>query len=247
MKTFSIALITIVAVLPLQPLAKAQVPAKTADIIQEIGPDGSINLTFQMSFDAGPWKIWKTIVGDEPSRLRAMMRHQFAAFVIDDFKLEKDDMNRTAKMTMRSPAGPELRKDQRFQISVEGWCRLVNHTGREWFFSGNNPSAGNTLNTIKIIMPANTVEATLVNPGTPEQTLVYSLRESPGKSRIVLWSGAVIMVLGAGMLTAGFLPRKRPSASSIPGLARITSLPGASAQDQPARQGQVHQSGKSDA
>jgi hypothetical protein len=247
MKTFLIALVTFVAVLPLQPSAKAQVPAKTADIIQEIGPDGSINLTFQMSFDAGPWKIWKTIVGDEPSRLRAMMRHQFAAFVIDDFKLEKDDMNRTAKMTMRSPAGPELRKDQRFQISVEGWCRLVNHTGREWFFSGNNPSAGNSLNTIKIIMPANTVEATLVNPGTAEQTLVYSLRQPAGKSRIVLWSGAVIMVLGASMLTVGFLPKKHPGALPLRGLARISSLPGVSAQERPALQAQVHQTGKSDA
>jgi hypothetical protein len=207
MKTCSFAWIAAVAMLPLAPSAHCQVPAKTADIVEEIESNGSISLAFQMTFDAGPWKVWKTIIGDEPSRLRAMMRHQFAAYVIDDFKLEKDDMNRVAKVTLRSPAGPELRKDQRSQIPVEGWCRLINHTGREWFFSGNNPSAGDTLTTIKIVLPANTVEATLLNARTPDQVLVDSLRESIGPSRIVLWSGAVFMVLGGGLLIAGLVPR----------------------------------------
>ena len=208
MKTRLFALTLAVALLPLRPSAHAQMPAKTADIVQEVGPDGSINLTFQMSFDAGPWKVWKMLVGDEPARLRAMMRHQFAALVIDDFKVEKDEMNRSAKITMRSPAGPELRKDQRFQIAVEGWFRLINHTGREWFFSGNNPSAGNSLNTVKIVLPENTIEASLVNTGTPDQALVYALSVPVGKSRVFVWSGAVILLLGAALLAAGMLSKK---------------------------------------
>lgn len=146
------------------------------------------------------------------------MRHQFAALVIDDFKLEKDEMNRTAKITIRSPSGPGLRKDQRFEIPVEGWFRLINHTGREWFFSGHNPSTGDSLNTLKIVLPANTVEATLVNAGTSDQALVYALSVPAGKSRLFVWSGAVVMLLRAVLLAAGMLSQKgaAPSAVSAP-------------------------------
>ncbi|HUJ42372.1 MAG TPA: hypothetical protein VLW52_02075 [Opitutaceae bacterium] len=204
----------VLALVPSGPTARAQIPAKTADIIQEVNPDGSVNLTFQFAFDAQPWGVWKSQVGEDPARLRGMFRHQFAAYVIDDFKFEKDDLNRTAKMTIRSPAGPELGKDQRFQIPVEAWCRLINNTGRTWFFSGNNPFSGDQQTTVKIVVPANTIDASLVNAGTPDQALVYAVSEPAGKSRLFVWSGVIVMLLGAVLLAAGRLSKKGPAPST---------------------------------
>ena len=203
MRTRLLTLTLALVLLPFGQAALAQVPAKTFDSIQVIHPDGSVDLTFQMAFDALPWKYWKDQVGDDPARLRGMLKYQFAAYVIDDFKFEKDDLNRTAKITMHSPAGAELRKDEGLQIPVEGWCRPISHAGREWFFSGNNPSAGNQPTTVKIVLPANTVDASLVNAGTADQALVYTVSAPAGKARLFVWSGAVFMLLGAVMLGAG--------------------------------------------
>jgi hypothetical protein len=216
MKTRLLILTLALALFPLRQTAVAQIPAKTLDLIQEVNPDGSVNLTFQMAFDAYYWAFWRNQVGDDPARLRGMMRYQFAAYVIDDFKFEKDDLNRTAKVTMRSPAGPELRTDQGLQIPVESWCRLVNHTGREWFFSGNNPSAGNQQATVRIVLPANTTDAELVNAGTPDQALVFVLSVPAGKARLFVWSGAVVMLLGAALLGAGWRSRKAPAPPVVP-------------------------------
>ena len=216
MKTRLLFLAIALALLPAWRSSVAQVTAKTLDGIQEIQHDGSVNLTIQLSFDAKPWQLWKTIVGDNPARLRSMMRYQFAALVIDDFKFEKDDLNRTAKVTMRSPAGPELRKDQLFQIPVEGWCRLINNTGHTWFFSGNNPAAGNNQNTMKVVLPENTTEAKLVNAGTPDQALVYALSVPAGNARLFVWSGAIVMLLGAVLLVAGRLSKQGPAPSPVP-------------------------------
>ncbi len=208
MKTRFLLLLAVVALIPAWRSAVAQVPAKSIDIIQEVHPDGAVDLTFQLAFDALPWAVWKNQVGDDPARLRGLMRYQFAAYVIDDFKFQKDDLNRTAKISMHSPAGPELRKDGRLEIGVEPWLRLINHAGREWFFSGNNPAAGNQQNTVKIVFPVNTVEAALVNAGTPDQALVYGLQAPAGRSRLLLWAGLVVLVLGAAGLVLGLLPRK---------------------------------------
>jgi hypothetical protein len=216
MKTRLFILTIVLALFPCGRIAVAQIPAKAVDSIQEISPDGSVNLTFQLAFDAEPWGRWKTQVGDDPARLRGMMKHQFAAYVIDDFKFEKDDLNRTAKITIRSPAGPELRKDQRLEIPVDQWCRMINHTGREWFFSGNNPAAGDQQTSLKVVLPANTIEASLVNAGTPNQTLVYALSVPAGKSRVLVWIGAVILLLGAVLLVAGMRSKEGAAPAAIP-------------------------------
>lgn len=176
---------------------------KTTNVIQDIGPDGSLSLALEMTFDAAPWRVWKSQVGDEPSRLRAMMKHQFSAYVIDDFKLEKDDLNRTAKVTMHSSAGPELRKDGRFRVPIDKEYRLVNNTGRQWFFSGNNPHANHSLQTIRITMPENATGVTLTSAGSPEQGLIYSLKVPAGRSRTFLIMGAVLSVLGGLVLVVG--------------------------------------------
>jgi len=211
MKTRLFILTFVLALAPCGPAARAQLPAKSLDLVQEIAPDGSVNLTFQLAFDALPWGIWKSQVGDDPARLRGMLRYQFAAFVIDDFKFEKDDLNRTAKVTIHSPAGPELRKDQHLEVSIEPWLRMINHTGREWFFSGNNPAAGNQQNTFKVILPANTIDVSLVNAGTPNQALVYALSLPAGKSRVFVWSGVIVLLLGAVLVVAGMLAKQTPA------------------------------------
>lgn len=99
---------------------------------------------------------------------------------------------------------------------MEGWCRLINNTGRTWFFSGNNPFAGNSLNTMKIVLPENTIEASLVNAETPDQALVYVLSVPAGKSRLFVWSGAVVMLLGVVLLAAGMLSKGGTAPSAVP-------------------------------
>lgn len=195
----------------------AQATPRTLDAVQEIAADGSVNFTIQMTFDAAAWRMWKAQVGDEPARLRAMMRHQFSAYVIDDFKLEKDDLNRSAKVVMRSAAGPELRKDGSFRIPVEKEFRLVNNTGREWFFSGNNPYAANSLNTIKLVLPDTARNASLVGAGGIDQALHYSI-EAPGNpAGGLVIGGIVLLVIGLGLAGAGaFLGggRGKPAAAA---------------------------------
>lgn len=217
MKTRLLALVALLAFVASAPRALAQATPKTADITQEIGTDGAITITMLLSFDAAPWKQWKAQVGDDPSRLRAVMRHQFSAYVIDDFKFEKDDLNRTAKVVMHGPAGPELRKDLRFRIPVEKEFQLINNIAREWYFSGNNPYAGNTLNKVKIVLPPNARDVQLAYAGSAEQGLIYSLDFPPGKSRTFVVLGLIVMVIGAGVVGAGFLlGRGAPPAAPQP-------------------------------
>ena len=186
-----------------------QATPKTADITEEISADGAVSMAFEMTFDAAPWRAWKSMVGDEPSRMRAMMRHQFAALTFDNFKLERDDMNRVARMSLHSASGPELRDDGSYQIPVDGYFRLINNAGRVWYFSGNNPNAGNTLNNVKVTLPANATNAYVANPNNPDQALVFALTPAPSPGRWFYVAGAAVLTLGLALLLAGLLWQRR--------------------------------------
>ena len=200
-------------------LQAQQALPKTADINFQVAADGSLDMAFQMTFDAANWRGWKSTVGDEPARMRAMMRHQFAAMTLEDFKLDRDDMNRVAKMSMHSPNGPELREDGTLQIPVDGYFRLVNHAGRDWFFSGNNPNAGGTLNNVKVTLPATVTNAHVANADEPDQALVFALAAPPSSSRWFYLSGAAVTLLGLALLLIGILRRGR-SPLLLPAAAR---------------------------
>lgn len=193
------------------PRLSAQVAPRTLDAVQEISPEGGMKLTISMSFDAAPWKSWKSQVGDEPARLRAMMKHQFSALALDGFKLEKDEENRTARMILNSASGPELRKDGSFRVPIEKYFRLVNQNGREWFFSGNNPHAGNSLNTVKLVLPENARDATLTSAGTVDQGIIFRVERRSGHASTLVLAGGVILALGVVLLVGGLVLKAKPA------------------------------------
>ena len=195
---------------------RGQAVPKTVDVAEDVSADGSVNVGFQMTFDAAPWRQWKTMVGDEPARLRAMMRHRFAAMTIENFKLDRDDLNRVANLTMRSPVGPQLRDDGTFQVPVDGYFRLVNNAGRVWYFSGNNPQAAYTLNNVKVTLPANAVNVSLTNPNNADQALVFALTPPPSASRGYAVAGGALLLFGLGLLAAGLLYRRASVWTPVP-------------------------------
>ena len=137
-----------------------------------------------------------------------MMRHQFAAMTLENFKLDRDDMNRVAKMSMHSPVGPELRDDGSYQVPVDGYFRLVNGAGRTWYFSGNNPNAGNSLNNVKVTLPANALNAYVTNPNGADQALVFALVPTPSPTRWFYRLGVPLAIIGLTALLGGLLVRE---------------------------------------
>jgi hypothetical protein len=188
--------------------ARAQMAAKSLDETVELARDGSGTVTVACAFDAGPWGMWKANFGDDPARARASIRYNLGARVaFDDFKLERDDLNRTAKMTVHSTVAAELRPDGRYSCPIDREFRLVNNAGRVWFFSGN---IAGTLSTIKVVLPETATDAALADVGSSEQALVYSLPRQHGSARKYLLAGFALFGLGTVLMGAGWFVGRKP-------------------------------------
>lgn len=205
MKTILVAVTALAAALSL----RAQMAPKTLDATIDLTPNGSATVSFAYSFDAGPWTAWKANVGDDPARTRASIRYNFGARVaFDDFKLERNDLNRSAKVTLHTAVAAELRSDGRYAFPVDKEFRLVNNIGGVWFFSGN---VANTLSTIKVTLPEGAKDAALVDVGSSEQALVYTLPPRHGSARrFVVW-GSGLLLVGLGLMAAAGMANRRSS------------------------------------
>ncbi|MFZ5496384.1 MAG: hypothetical protein ACOZE5_13755 [Verrucomicrobiota bacterium] len=187
--------------------APAQPAAKSLDETVELAADGSGTVTVACAFDAGPWAVWKANFGDDPARARASIRYNLGARVaFDGFKLDRDDLNRTATMTVHSAVAAELRPDGRFSCPIDKEFRLVNHVGRVWFFSGN---IAGTLSTIKVVLPEAARDASLVDVGSSEQALTYELPRPRGSAHKYLVAGLALTGLGVVLLGAGWFAGRR--------------------------------------
>lgn len=188
-------------------VAHAQPAAKSLDETVELAADGSGTVTVSCAFDAGPWAVWKANFGDDPARARASLRYNLGARVaFDGFKLERDDLNRTATMTVHSAVAAELRPDGRFSCPIDKEFRLVNNVGRVWFFSGN---IAGTLSTIKVMLPEAANDASLVNVGSAEQALTYELPRPHGSAHKYFVGGLALLGLGLVLLGAGWFAGRR--------------------------------------
>lgn len=188
--------------------ARAQMAAKSLDETVELTRDGSGTVTVACAFDAGPWAAWKANFGDDPARARASIRYNLGARVaFDNFKLERDDLNRTAKMTVHSSVAAELRPDGRYSCPIDKEFRLVNNVGRVWFFSGN---IAGTLSTIKVVLPDTATDATLIDVGSSEQALVYSLPRQHGSAHKYLVAGFTLFGVGVVLMGAGWFVGRKP-------------------------------------
>lgn len=177
---------------------------ETLNQIQTAWVDAKGDAKMQVEFvlSAKAWINWKNQYGDHPDLLRRDLVHQFSMFVLEDFKLERDDLNRKATASMRVRGEARYRGDGKFEIVLpKTWNKITDTDGgREWHFSYSEIiGQGTVMNqSIKLILPEGITEPKL-SPGLQgQQLLSYRLPTSPSKSSTwpVLMGVGLVGLLG---------------------------------------------------
>lgn len=163
---------------------------------------GDAKMQVEFVLSAKAWLNWKNQYGDHPDLLRRDLVHQFSMFVMEDFKLEKDDLNRKATASMNVRGEARYRGDGRFEIVLpKTWLKVTDtDSGHEWHFSYSEIiGQGMVMNqTIKLILPKSATEAKL-SPGLQgQQLLSYRLPKDGGRSAAwpILMAVGLVGLLG---------------------------------------------------
>jgi hypothetical protein len=79
----------------------AQVPLKQKLEIS-IDEVGNGDLKVSMNMNAAQWQVWLQSLGNNPALLKRSMERSLPAYFLDDYKLEKNDMERTFEFSFKA-------------------------------------------------------------------------------------------------------------------------------------------------
>ncbi len=187
------------------------------DVAVKVNPygDGTMTVTFRLS--ASQWENWREEYGDHPDLLKRDFKRRFAKYALDDFKLERNDMDRTAVATITARAITAVRQDGYRAIEINKEARFVSNSALDWIFesvSQSSPYSPIVTETTRIELPPGATNVRVENEGSGPQHLVYQLPENGNNDGMLFWSGIAAIALGAILGCIGIigllLPRKGP-------------------------------------
>ncbi|MBK7107954.1 MAG: hypothetical protein IPH61_02060 [Bacteroidetes bacterium] len=71
-------------------------------IEMDLDAQGSANITVSMTMDASSWQGWLATYGNNPAVFKREMERDMPAFFLDDFTLEKDEMERSWTLKVKA-------------------------------------------------------------------------------------------------------------------------------------------------
>lgn len=203
-----LALAGIAALLPVVTAAMQQeLPVIQQDIVVAIDRLGDAELSATFTLPAAQWRLWNQTYGQNEYLLKRDFEHQFSAVVLHDFKLERDEMNRTATLRMKGAATAEYRGNGTWEAELEKGVRGTRVSDTVWQFSKSTVEGGAILQqTFRVSLPKGARDAEQVNGEFGVPVLRYTLRPER-RSPWLLLGGTVLGVAGLTLLLLGLLRR----------------------------------------
>jgi hypothetical protein len=194
----------------------AQEASRTLDNTYQLDERGDAEIAYHFQLSRAHWEQWKAQYGDHPDMLLRIVNHDMAAAVIEDFRLEKDDIHRRAISRFKARALAEYDGNQQFKIQVPKSMKLVTGAGSDWAFSETStertPDGYGIVNvTDRMKLPAKARNAHLVT-GNDYDQLVYSLKVSRSKPKVLLYVGLLFLVAAAVLGVLSFFPSRAKAA-----------------------------------
>ncbi|MBW0001741.1 MAG: hypothetical protein JO015_21805 [Verrucomicrobia bacterium] len=187
------------------------------DVVENVQPDGDGSITVNFHLSAQQWLIWREQYGEHPDVLWRDMKQLFARYVLDKIDLKKDDMQRSATVTLQGRAFTQIRGDATRAVEVPKDFHPVSNSGREWVFSFvNQASMGAPIlnQNNRIVLPPNATNAHY-EPAGSGGFVVYDLPENGAQNPMLLIAGFALTLLGLGLTVPGMiLARRKPAVAT---------------------------------
>ena len=80
---------------------------------------GNAAISISMTLPAQQWQAWNQNFGNNPSALKRDIERSMPAYFLEDFKLEKNDMDRSFKVSLKAPGICKVDKKGRWYLTTD--------------------------------------------------------------------------------------------------------------------------------
>mgnify|MGYP006282870527 CR=1 FL=1 len=161
---------------------------------------GDAELTISMTMNAQQWQMWNGNYGNNPSALKRDIERSMPAYFLDDFKLEKDDMNRSFNLRLKAYGVCEINKRGKWIIDTEQKnAQLTELSETKYMLVSSPPEyGGNLQQTFIIELPAEAKNIKTEKNAFGKSVFEFDM-DPPGSGiNYMRWSGIFLLLAGGG-------------------------------------------------
>jgi hypothetical protein len=161
---------------------------------------GNAKLNISMTMSALQWQQWNSNYGNNPSALKRDMERSMPAYIVDDFKLDKDDMNRSFNLSLNAYGVCEIDKRGKWIMDTDQKnAQLTELTERKYMLVSSPPEFGGTLQQTFIIEFPEEANNIKVDKNAFGKSVFEFKMDNPSSGfNLMRWSGLFFIIVGAG-------------------------------------------------
>ncbi|MEM6725852.1 MAG: hypothetical protein AAF598_17555 [Bacteroidota bacterium] len=189
-------------------MATAQTPMKQK-IEMNINQEGSAELKISQKMDAQQWQNWIATTGSNPALLKRQIEKDMPAFFLDDFKLEKNEMDRSFELSLK--AYGVCKVDKRGDWILETDAKEVDLTElgeRKYMYVHSPIEYGGQLQQTTIIQFPEKAEGIEVDTDAFGKTIFeFDMQEEKAGFGIPGYGGIALLVIGLILMVVNAVRR----------------------------------------
>jgi len=169
-------------------------------IEMKIDDVGNAKINVSMTMNAQQWQMWNSNYGNNQSALKRDLERSMPAYFLDDFKLEKDDMNRSYNLSLNAYGACEINKRGKWIVDTEQKdAQLTELTETKYMLVSSPPEFGGQLQQTFIIeLPENAKKIKTEKNAYGKTVFEFDMDAPSSGFNFMRWAGILLIVFGGG-------------------------------------------------
>ena len=165
--------------------------------IDEIG-NAKIEITATMN--AQQWQVWLANLGNNPAALKHEIESSMPAVFLDNFKLSKDDMNRSFTLSLNAYGLCKINKKGKWIIETDQKNAQITELDDGKYMLMSNPADGLGQQTYLIEFPDEAKKIKIDEDAFGQTIFKFDMNNSTSNLNITRWAGILLLLIGGGMI-----------------------------------------------
>ncbi|WP_138433190.1 hypothetical protein [Winogradskyella algicola] len=172
---------------------------------------GNAKLTVSMTMNAQQWQVWNSNYGNNPSALKRDIERSMPAYFLDDFKLDKDDMNRSFNLSLNAYGVCEINKRGKWIVDTDQKNAQLTELTENKYMLVSSPIeySGNLQQTFIIELPNDAKNIKVDKDAYGKSVFEFDMDAPTSSFNFVQLSGILLLVIGGTWFGKNTISKKK--------------------------------------
>lgn len=179
-------------------------------IDMKIDSIGNAKIEISMNMTAQQWQVWLQTIGGNPAIMKREVERSMPAYILDDFKLEKNEMERSFHLSLNAYGACNVDKRGYWTIDTDQKDANVTKITDHKFMLVSSPMefGGTVQQTFTIDFPETANDIKIDKDAFGNSIFKFKMDQPSGPFNYMRWSGLFLIVIGGAWFGKNAATRK---------------------------------------